>query len=376
MHNQEKFTAYNYIQMLRYSFMFFSMFLASTVVVGQEWDENGAEIEDARVVIEKDRKIELPTASRSYEKVPPLPGAVREKTLDYDFKDYSHALKPLDPRIRVLTVQDEKLRKFYGNYLKVGLGNYTTPYLEAFFNNKRNDRYAIGAHVKHLSSRNGPVDDENSGSGENLVGLYGKLFTKPLTFTGDLRYTRNKYHFYGYAPELSFANEDIEQIYNSFYAIAGLQSNSSNANLFYKMNVSFNYLTDNYEASESQIGLHLEGRYALSELLEFNLKSDLYAMKVEDLQTTDRNFFRITPTFKTRFEPLEVVAGVNIVYENDSLDNANKVHFYPKAEATFHITEEIKVYGGIDGDVERTSLQYFSDENPFIGPGLEIYNTN
>lgn len=356
-----------------------SIFISTLAVVeatAQNWDENGAEIEDARVVIEKDRKIELPAANRNYEKVPPLPDQERDENLKYEFKDYTYALNPLDPRIRVLTVQDEKLSKFYGNYIKAGFGNYTTPYLEGFFNNKRNDRYSIGAHLKHLSSRNGPVDDEKSGSGENLVGLYGKLFTKPLTFTGDLKYRRTKNHFYGYAPEVEVSKEDIEQIYNSFYANAGLQSNTSNKDLFFKMNASYNYLSDNYEAKESQVGFNLEGRYTLSELLELNLKSDLYLTKLEDASTTDRNFFRITPAFKTILEPLEITGGINIVYENDSLDNANKVHFYPVARATFHITDEIKVYGGIDGDVRRTSLQYFSDENPFIGPDQAVYNTN
>src|SRR5690606_6704646 len=116
MSNKQKLIAYNFTLMFKFSFIFSVVLLLSNVVFGQEWDENGAEIEDARVVIEKDRKIELPTASRSYEKVPPLPGAVKERVLDYEFKDYSYALKPLDPKIRVLTVQEEKLSKFYGNY--------------------------------------------------------------------------------------------------------------------------------------------------------------------------------------------------------------------------------------------------------------------
>ncbi len=376
MHNQEKFTAYNYIQMLRYSFMFFSMFLASTVVVGQEWDENGAEIEDARVVIEKDRKIELPTASRSYEKVPPLPGAVREKTLDYDFKDYSHALKPLDPRIRVLTVQDEKLRKFYGNYLKVGLGNYTTPYLEGFFNNKRNDRYAVGAHVKHLSSKNGPVDKENSGTSENKVGLYGKLFTKALTFGGDLKYERRKNNFYGYAPGLETSEDGIKQVYNFFHANLGFVSNTDNEDLYYQFNVSFDHLADHYETSESQVGFDLETRFTLSELLELGLNSDLYLSKINSTGSISRNFFRLNPTFKTTIDPLEIEAGLNLVYEDDTLFNANKVHFYPVAKATYHISEDVKVYAGLGGDVERVSLQHLSRENPFIATGVPVFNTN
>ncbi len=343
---------------------------------GQDWEENTAEIDDAQVIIEKDRKIELPAASRSYEKVPPLPGEGAGESLEYEFQDFNYSLQPLDPKMRVLTIQDEKLKKFYGNYVKAGFGNYLTPYLEGFFNNKRNDRYAVGAHIKHLSSRNGPVDKENSGSSENLVGLYGKLFTKPLTFTGDIRYQRNKAHFYGYDPGAEINSEDIEHIYNSFNISAGIVSNGSNEDLFYKLNTSFNYLSDNYEARESQVGFNLEGRYTLSELLELNLKSDLYISKLEDAGSISRNFFRISPTFTTVFEPLEVTAGVNVVYENDSIENANKVHFYPMARATLHLNSDIKVYGGIEGDINRTSLQYFANQNMFLNQNIAVFNSN
>ena len=363
---------------MAYKILFISFFVtfSSSQLFAQDWDNNTPELDDARVVIEKDRKIELPAASRNYEKVPPLPDDSEEKTLEYSFEDYNFSLQPLDPKIRVLTIQEEKLNKFYGNYVKAGFGNYLTPYLEGFFNNKRNDRYAIGAHVKHLSSRNGPVDDENSGSSENLVGLYGKLFTKPLTFTGDLRYKRNKVYYYGYAPGLEVDRNDIEHIYNSFNVEAGIQSNSSNEDLYYKMDASLNYLADNFEAKESQLGFNFEGRYRLSEILEIGLESDLYLTKLEDNGSVNRNLFRLTPTFTTVFEPIEITAGINVVYENDSLANANKVHFYPKARATYHITDEIKIYGGIDGDLNRTSLQYFADENLFLNQNVQVFNTN
>lgn len=374
--NNKYFSRINFSFLGRTAFTFIFFSYMSFPAVSQDWEDNTAELDDAQVVIEKDRKIELPTANRNYEKVPPSPNEGPNEALQYDFQDFNFSLQPLDPKMRVLTIQDEKLKKFYGNYVKAGFGNYLTPYLEGFFNNKRNDRYAVGAHLKHLSSRNGPVDKENSGSSENLVGLYGKLFTKPLTFTGDLRYKRNKVHYYGYQPDLEVDKKDIEHIYNSFLLNAGMVSNSSNENLYYKLNASLNYLADNFEAKESQMGFNLEGRYTLSELLEVKLKSDLYITKLEDASSINRNLFRITPTFKTVFEPLEITAGINVVYENDSIENANKVHFYPTAQATFYITNDIKIYGGIDGDINRTSLQYFADENLFLNQNVSVFNTN
>src|SRR5690554_1059682 len=123
------FTINCYVPMFyRFILILFVLSFMVGQATAQNWEDNGAEIEDVRVVIEKDRTIELPAASRNYEKVPPLPAPGKEKPMEYEFKDYNFVLKPLDPRIRVLTIQDEKLNKFYGNYVKAGLGNYATPY--------------------------------------------------------------------------------------------------------------------------------------------------------------------------------------------------------------------------------------------------------
>src|SRR5690606_40384846 len=63
-------------------------------------------------------------------------------------------------------------------------------------------------------------------------------------------------------------------------------------------------------------------------------------------------------------------------YENHSIDNANKVHINTKTQATFHISNDNKVYGGIEGDIERKSLQQFADENIFLNQNVSVFNTN
>lgn len=360
---------------MRIYLLLFLLICSTNVLAQQDWDANG-EIEDAEVIIEKDRRIELPPASRNYEKVPPLPSQERDKDETYDFKSFNYELEAIDPKIRVLTIQEDPLPKLYGNYVKAGFGNYLTPYLEGFFNNKRNEKYSGGIHFKHLSSRNGPVDDENSGTSENTVNLFGKFFTKPLTFSGDIRYNRQKHFFYGYSPELEINRDSIKQLFNSFHLDLAMENNKANADLSYKLGTSFNYLTDNYNAKEGIFGANLEGKIKMSDLLSIALKSDLYLSKKEDAISVDRNLFRLNPTFQTTIDLFEISAGINLVYENDSLDNADKLHFFPVAEAGYYLTDNIKAYAGIGGDVQRASLQQFVNENPYLAPNVAIFNTN
>src|SRR5690606_15574437 len=104
---------------------------AFAAVAQTGWEEESGEIEDARVIIEKDRKIELPKANRNYERIPPLPDDKNEgETLDYSFRQIDLSVEPAEPQIRVFTIREEPLDKFYGSYIRAGAGNYLTPYLE------------------------------------------------------------------------------------------------------------------------------------------------------------------------------------------------------------------------------------------------------
>ena len=95
------------------------------------WDEEG-EIEDAEVVIEKDRQIELPPASRSYEKVAPLPLQIDRSEQSYNYERVPFQSTQFAPNIRVLTIKEQPLPKLYGNYIKAGIGNFGTAYGRLF----------------------------------------------------------------------------------------------------------------------------------------------------------------------------------------------------------------------------------------------------
>ena len=49
-------------------------------------------------------------------------------------------------------MQNEPLTKLYRSLLKIGMGNYTTPYAEFWINSLRSRNMAYGFHYKHLSS--------------------------------------------------------------------------------------------------------------------------------------------------------------------------------------------------------------------------------
>ena len=115
----------------------------------QPWEEGEGDIKDAQVIIEKDREIELPQATRNFERVPPLPIQVSpDIKLSYQFDNFTPGLSALTPQIRVLKIKEPALDKLYGNYVKAGVGNYITPYLEGYFTNTLSDEYSHEVHFQ------------------------------------------------------------------------------------------------------------------------------------------------------------------------------------------------------------------------------------
>ncbi len=340
------------------------------------WEDG--EIQDTEVIIEKDKKIELPPANRNFEKVPPPPVVAGQNEQQFRFKNFNYQLSDIEPKIRVLTVKDEQLPKLYGNFVKVGLGNYLTPYLEGFFNSKRNEKYSYGVNLKHLSSRNGPVDKSNSGTSENHLNFNGKYYTPSIAFDGGLFYHRDLYHFYGYNNELLTPDrKDIQQIYHTFGVRASMQNANIN-NFFYKLDAGYSNINDEYNASEGIVNLNLDTRIGLGvgNILGLRVRSDLYLINRKQGTSISRNLFRLKPNFEIQLDQFKVEAGLGFVYENDTIANFDKLHMYPFGRISFDLTEDFQVYGALDGDINANTLHSFARENPFIAPEIGIFHTN
>ena len=371
------------------SSLFFLLLLATTLYAQQPaWEQEEGEIDDAEVVIEKDREIELPPAARSFERVPPPPVTTVPVSVDYDFKEVVPQLPVADPTIKVLKIKEPPLDELFGNYAKVGFGNYLTPYLEFFANNTRNDEYAYGIHLEHLSSRFGPVDGANSGNSHTRVDLDGKYFAPGHTFSGALGYERNRFHFYGYDPSIEEPDRnDIKQIFNIFSAQGKIERTQIDQAFDYELSGEYDFLSDAYQASENQVGLHAALDYTLNEQFAMNLKSDLFltnrtdqSMGAEESESQSRNLFRFNPyaRYRTSENPNEGIVfslGFNAVYENDTLENLDQFHLFPSLAAEYFFAENFSLYAGLDGDVERTSLLGFVQENPYLMPNVPLAHT-
>lgn len=356
----------------------FAMFLllSMPVMAQEDWESDG-EIEDVEIEIIKDLEITLPRANRNFEKITPINIGNGDDEVTYYFNTINFTLPALDLKMRPLRIKDQPLSKLYGNYVKAGFGNYSTPYFEGYVNSKRNKQYAYGAHVNYLNSKNGPVDDENSGSGNLGVDLFGKAFGKHATLTGELNYDRDKYHFYGYDEGVEVDADSIRQIYNTIRLAGSIANTDKSTALQYNLGVSYQNISDDYDAKEGDLNAVLKTSYSFSEDAGLHLGLDYSLISREDaVISTTRNLFKIKPKVHFEVSGFNIEAGFNAIYEDDTLGGTDELHFFPVAKASYAVSDYLQLYAGIRGDIEKQTYRQMVAVNPYLQSNQPIFHNH
>lgn len=331
------------------------------------------ELEEAEIVIRKDRKIVLPIATRNFEKVPQLPKLQTPDVQSYRFKSFNINLKPFDPEIRWSSYSNqEPTSELTNNYLKLGFGNYTTPYLEAYLGSKRAKNYLYNVYIRHRSSQRGPVDDRNSGNGRTEAVVGGKYFDGTNTISGALIYNRMTTHYYGYNPVLDLNANDIDQVYNKFSAKFSVEKTDKSAPYNYHFTTIWGFFKDVVDARENKFYFDLGGAYRINNELDVSVDILSTLSKRTDLTEVNRNYVNVMPRLNYTTDQFDVSAGVNIAGDNDS---GRGMKVYPAIEAGYRLNSTFRVFAGYEGSVEMNTFESTVEQNQWMIAGFDLRNT-
>ena len=270
----------------------------------------------------------------------------------------------------------EPLTKLYNGLVKIGMGTYTTPYGEVWFNHLRSKEYAYGLRLKHLSSKATLKDYGFAGFSDNEISLYGKKFLKEHTLSGNFDYARNVVHFYGYDPTLFELKDDATvQRFNLFAANAELLSHYPKASRYnHSIKLSYYNLADLYKSSENNIKAsgYLQTAVA-KELLRVNASVDYYNYKTK-LDTVNNTIISLNPNFIAKGERYSATLGVEMTMD---MFVQSKFYFYPKVDLSYNVFDEIIIpYAGASGGLQKNSYRSLTDNNPFVLSDLTMKNSN
>jgi hypothetical protein len=362
--------------MIKYIGVILGVMSVQLAFAQQDWEGDG-ELKSMEVVIDNERQISLPAASRNFSKVPPRPAENTRPPFTYDFKSFLFETPQISLSAKPLRLKAESKPSSFGGFVRAGYGNYASPMLEGYMNTTRDPNKLVGVHVYHLSSGKGPVDDKNSGSGSSGVSLYGRSLNEAIALSGKVSFDNRATHFYGYEPNTPVNKKDIRQSFNRF-KIGGELANSKNSDFDYTLGADLSFLSDKYDAQELGVDLKVGTGYTINENTRATVKFDYAVMNRKDnaVKGSARNLLRLTPSVKfTALENLIFNVGFIAAFENDSIDE-KKAHIYPDVSVTYPISPSVDFVGSLSGDMEKVSLQSLTNENLWLAPNVPLHHTN
>lgn len=342
----------------------------------KQWEKDG-EIEDVEIEIVRERQIVLPRANRNFEKVPPRPFEPIKPEITYEFKNLNFNVPDFKANLRPLRLKQEEISKIYGNYISAGFGNFSSPFLDAWINTKRDKNRFLGVQLYHRSFGKGPVDDKNSANANTQLKLFGKVYTNTITSGGFLNYENFGGYFYGYTPGVEVERDTIRQSYDVF-SIGGSIANTKPADFNFNLDGSFSYLKDHYQAAESEVGFNFKSDYAVAADSKIVLNADYYLITRKDslVDAKPRHLLRISPAFS--FNPIEnltLLIGATAVLENDTI-RSKSLHVYPNLGIDYLLSKSINAYGRLSGDMEKVTLHSLANNNLWLNSNLSVFHTN
>ena len=341
-------------------------------------------LQDKQLIIQKNRVLELSKAIRLQNRIQkiesPPPNSDQNYKIDKIQAKLPNLVITATPKI---LPQNELIEKEYNNYLKFGLGNYTTLFGELFLQTPKNENYMLALTAKHLSSATGSILDEKSGNNRTNIQLQGnyKLNTNS-EISAELSYQRLGVYYYG-ANSVILKDLDIETIKQTYQIIdfsAAYRAKPSD-NLSYLLQTNFYHLATKTNVNENAFDLKAETKIKLS--VDANLNFDLnlnFANRSDNTKniTTNinRNLLIFKPMYNLLLDDLRLNVGANLVYDNDTLTENNKFRIYPHLQIAYNISKQSTIYGIFTGTTQKTSLRQFANENPFIGNQIPLLHTN
>ncbi|SFF23364.1 TonB-dependent receptor [Thermoflexibacter ruber] len=298
-------------------------------------------------------------------------------------KYHFHLLKqavPLQFNIRPMLISKLPQKKLYGNYIKAGMGNYFTSYAEAFFNNKRSEKYNYGIHVKHLAARTGKVDEQNSGNSQNELNFTYKYFIKKNVLSGSMDLQQNQVHFYGYKPFTTIIppKDQILQRFHLLNAQVGYSNKPSMNKNSFELGIGYHYLADRYQAREQEVELQVQDYTTINPFQQLSFKTTTSISKRSDSEGhLNRRLAQMEVAYQLANDKIKLQFGGKVATHNDTLGRIPQWNIYPKLYFSWNTWKnKLNFYLGLEGGMQKRLLRKMIHENPFLAANVNLSHTN
>ncbi len=278
--------------------------------------------------------------------------------------------------------------------LKLGVGNYQTPYGEFFYNAQSGKKSTFGMHFKHLSS-NGKVkllndDKVKAPRSENTVELFSKHYFRKATLATRLYFDRQAFRYYGYAGD-SISNTDKETTIpywneKQSFSKGGLNlqlTGDDNPRADFTYKADFNYQYFGTKTGQRQHLALLNGLFE-KEFDQFRGQLDagltyLHTDSIMNYQTDNYGkkqqiILKLKPSVLFQADLASLRLGINSYSVIDD-DSDGDYMFAPNVKAEWSPVEDaLTLFAGADGHLQHNYYSAIAYENQYANPLHDIKN--
>ncbi|HEX7585526.1 MAG TPA: hypothetical protein VF373_12615 [Prolixibacteraceae bacterium] len=333
-------------------------------------------------------------------KINDIPQIKPEQTETPTF-DYSIYSKPVFSTFDVTPVTAAKMvgdsrPEMQKGLLKLGFGNYLSPYGEFFFNAQPDKKSNFGMHFRSLSSfgklnlLNG--DEVKAPESANEAEIFGKRFFRKSTLSGSLAYDGKSFNYYGYTgPKLTDALKEQmipyfehKQAFSKGTADVHLKSESLSAyELNYDFGINYHYMVSKTGQSEHETIISGDVMKKFGNTFGI-LNSSITYYKADSIMNRFSNAFgpkqqillKINPSVKWLTKNASLQLGLNstIVFDDDT---SGSFLLWPKVKAEWSpVPSVLTLFAGVDGYLQHNTYSSIAAENPYVDPYHDVANTN
>ncbi len=290
--------------------------------------------------------------------IPKMNYQVPAQNLFYSYQPIS--LKPLALQM------DTNLYLGLKNYLKVGFGNFSTPYISAGFSFGNGKTSLLNLYADYISSK-GKIKFQDY-SQINIKGA-GSYFTAKNEIYGSATISQNDVYLYGYNHD-SFPNykkDDVKNQYQNISIKGGIKNTTlGDYGISYNPTLEVKSFTAKNKLGEStlKITAPVEKRFGEIMSLKVEAKADITSYTTKNLISNlkiSNNVFQLAPSLAYTSPQFNINAGVIPTW-----DNGNFV-WLPNIYAEAHLQEKVfLIQAGWVGNYLKNTFSNLIETNPYL----------
>lgn len=292
---------------------------------------------------------------------------------NYSLTDRKLELNSDINKLQAQEVVAEKQEELINNYIKGGFGSAKTIFGEAYINLGRDEAMQAGGYFQHFS-QSGKLNKQQSS--QQKLSVFGRSIGDVVTLSGRVNFQRNGLYFYGIDKANPTLNPDPEKQTLNFFEAEGELVNKYTEDpdaLSYALKLNGYIWSDKFNAKENSVVLN---GYVNKRISKFNLglaASTEFGSTKDELVSVGNNLLKLNPYIRLQASGVKITAGINFVQEFGAFSSSR---IFPAVTADFTlIPDYLQIFGEVKGDVNRSSLKQFSDENPFLNNNITIRNS-